>query len=46
LRGGTDSVAQIAAASGFSDQSAFTRQFRAVTGLTPSQYRAHTAAND
>lgn len=34
------SVAQIAAACGFADQSAFTRAFRGVTGVTPSTYRA------
>ena len=34
------SIAAIAQACGYSDQSAFTRQFRSVTGLTPSEYRA------
>ncbi len=33
------SVAAIAAQCGYSDHSAFTRQFRATTSLTPSQYR-------
>lgn len=32
-------IAQIAVESGYSDQSAFTRQFRRATGLTPTQYR-------
>lgn len=40
LRGSLTPIAEIAAACGFSDQSAFTRQFRATVGLTPSQYRA------
>ena len=33
------SVAAIAMQCGYSDQSAFTRQFKATTSLTPSQYR-------
>lgn len=33
------SVAEIAQACGYGDHSAFTRQFKATTGLTPSQYR-------
>jgi PAS domain S-box-containing protein len=33
------SIVEIAHACGFSDHSAFTRAFRAATGLTPSQYR-------
>jgi AraC-like DNA-binding protein len=32
-------VAEIAQACGYGDHSAFTRQFKATTGLTPSQYR-------
>ena len=32
-------IARIALACGYCDQSAFTRQFKAVTGLTPAQYR-------
>ncbi|SDG28906.1 MULTISPECIES: AraC family transcriptional regulator [unclassified Duganella] len=38
LNGGA-SVAEIAQACGYGDHSAFTRQFKATTGLTPSQYR-------
>lgn len=33
------SVAAIAASCGYSDHSAFARQFKATTGMTPSQYR-------
>jgi AraC-like DNA-binding protein len=36
---GDASVAHIAQACGYGDHSAFTRQFKAITGLTPSQYR-------
>jgi AraC-like DNA-binding protein len=36
---GDASVAEIAQACGYGDHSAFTRQFKATTGLTPSQYR-------
>jgi AraC-like DNA-binding protein len=37
----TDSpIAEIAMGVGYSDQSAFARQFRRATGLTPGQYRA------
>jgi AraC-like DNA-binding protein len=32
-------IADIALSSGYSDQSAFTRQFRLMIGLTPSEYR-------
>lgn len=35
----TRSIAEIAQLCGFSDQSAFSRQFRQVTGFTPRQYR-------
>jgi AraC-like DNA-binding protein len=38
LKGGA-SVAEIAQACGYGDHSAFTRQFKATTGVTPSQYR-------
>ncbi|OAN99113.1 hypothetical protein A8B75_19410 [Sphingomonadales bacterium EhC05] len=34
-----DPIANIALDSGYADQSAFTRQFRLATGLTPSKYR-------
>ncbi|MDB4778277.1 AraC family transcriptional regulator [bacterium] len=33
------SIAQVAFAIGYADQSAFSRQFRRATGLTPGQYR-------
>ncbi len=39
LREGAAPIARIALACGYCDQSAFTRQFKAVTGLTPAQYR-------
>lgn len=39
LRDTTLPIADIAQQSGFSDQSAFSRQFRQVTGFTPRQYR-------
>ena len=32
-------IAEVALAAGYADQSAFTRQFRRSTGLSPSQYR-------
>ncbi len=35
-----DTVAEIAVACGFCDHSAFTRAFRAATGMTPTQFRA------
>lgn len=41
LRQTGDTIAGIALACGYSDQSAFTRQFRQTTGLSPSIYR-HT----
>ena len=40
LRETSNDVASIAYACGYSDHSAFTRQFRATVGLTPSAYRA------
>lgn len=40
LRGTERSVAEIALACGYSDQSAFARQFRRTIGLTPLEYRA------
>lgn len=39
LRDTGDSVAQIAVDCGYSDQSAFTRQFRQTVGLSPTEYR-------
>ncbi len=39
LRDTNDSMATIAHAIGYADQSAFTRHFRQATGLTPSEYR-------
>ncbi len=38
---GEASVARIAAACGFADQSAFARRFKATVGMTPRDYRAH-----
>jgi len=40
LVGSADSVADIAHACGYADHSAFTRQFRRSTGLSPRDYRA------
>ena len=40
LRETDDALARIASECGFYDQSAFTRHFRVITGLTPSAYRA------
>ena len=34
-----ESIADIAEASGFSDQNYFARTFKKVTGMTPTQYR-------
>ena len=39
LSAGEEAIAEVAISCGYSDQSAFTRQFRRATGLTPSQYR-------
>jgi AraC-like DNA-binding protein len=39
LLAGNTSVADIAQACGYADHSAFTRQFRATVGVTPSEYR-------
>ena len=39
LRETNDPIAAIALDCGYSDQSAFTRQFRQTTGLSPSEYR-------
>ena len=41
---GTQSLTGIGHACGFSDQSAFTRQFKAATGLTPRDYRGMSVA--
>jgi AraC-like DNA-binding protein len=40
LTDSTSTLAQVAAACGFYDQSALSRQFRAVVGFTPGAYRA------
>jgi AraC-like DNA-binding protein len=37
---GNDSIASIGQACGFSDQSAFTRKFKAEAGVSPRAYRA------
>jgi len=39
LDGGSAPVAEIALACGYSDHSAFTRQFKRAVGLTPTEYR-------
>ena len=39
LREADDAIAEVALACGYSDQSAFTRQFRQTIGLSPSEYR-------
>lgn len=44
LRETDDPVAMIALDSGYSDQSAFTRQFRATVGLSPTEFRRTTAS--
>lgn len=44
LRETEQSVADVAQACGFYDHSAFTRTFRALTGVTPTQFRAGGAA--
>ena len=44
LLGGDDSLASIAFALGFSDQSHFSRRFKEQIGLTPSAYRATRGA--
>ena len=45
LRDPALSVAQVAHACGYSDHSAFTRTFRAVTGLSPQAYRQRMGAS-
>jgi AraC-like DNA-binding protein len=42
LRSTAKSMVEIAMDCGFYDQSAFSRQFKATTGLTPSEYRAQS----
>ena len=39
LTAGTEAIIDIAISCGFFDQSALTRHFRQLTGLTPGQYR-------
>jgi len=39
LRETDDSIAEVASACGYSDQSAFTRRFRQTTGMSPSEFR-------
>ena len=39
LENSTESLSEIALACGFSDQSAFTRQFGSIVGMTPKTYR-------
>lgn len=41
---GDDSIARIGQACGFSDQSAFARQFKSTVGMTPRDYRAMVRA--
>lgn len=45
LRDTRDPVSRIALDCGYSDQSAFTRQFRRATGLTPLEFRRGSRAN-
>ena len=40
---GNESIAEVGFACGYSDQSAFSRQFKALVGLTPGHYRAFNA---
>lgn len=42
LRDTNDSIIAVAFQTGYTDQSAFTRQFRRATGLSPSQYRSES----
>ena len=41
-----DPIAAVALSSGYSDQSAFTRQFRRATGLSPREYRKARSTNE
>lgn len=43
--GGTQSIAEIAYACGYTDHSAFSRQFKAHAGMSPIQYRVHCQAS-
>lgn len=45
LERGDDSITGVALDCGYSDQSAFTRQFRQSTGITPGAYRDHRNSN-
>jgi AraC-like DNA-binding protein len=45
LLGGTLPITEIALRCGYADHSAFSRQFRALTGLSPSTYRNAQAPN-
>jgi AraC-like DNA-binding protein len=38
------SIAEVSLATGFADQSHFTRAFRRVTGMTPAEFRAQLTA--
>jgi AraC-like DNA-binding protein len=44
LASGKDTIADVAQACGYADHSAFTRQFRAVAGMTPRAFRRAAAA--
>lgn len=46
LREGTQSLAEIAAAVGFSDQSQLTRTFSRIAGMSPGRYRARPPGDD
>jgi len=46
LEGTRHSITEIAGACGYADHSAFSRQFKSATQLTPAQYRATHKATD
>ncbi len=46
LTGTTDPIAQIALACGYSDQSAFSRQFKQAVGISPMAYRRKLGAGE
>lgn len=46
LAGSTDPISRIALDCGYSDQSAFSRQFKQVAGMSPLAYRRKLAAQD